>query len=1524
MAPQLQTRTTPQFQNIPYQYPHARHSKSMTESVRNHFLSQSRMSMDCHIPNESSSLGKTYPNQRPEGEINIDQDAGHSWCSGGAGSKEIQWGSLGKVIDSPNHRGNNMPQSSELARPYTKNSSPTVSDYAHPTRKSLSNELNSTSAVQQLLLKAAEPARGNESSVGQVKPHAPSSPLPSLSSLERRSVICDLSPSCLTTHARERSSEGDTVSILPLTGSSVIQQSPSTSVLNQEDSKEEKLHKAMLREEALKTMKEVQNSKKCNYSHSFTKGTTIQLQNRMQQPCGPHQLDTIPGGSVKTAKMPILHTQQAPQQLIPTPNPLSSPSSRFQLYFQGLDESSHHSTGVDGFGLRDSGDGTVKISPRHSYQLSHHNLNASQPKNSQPTNKLQMYPHSHSLQHLHSLNDRLEWGSNTNQPSSQDLMMSPDSSKNQCHAGIRSTPDVLANPQLPPPQGSYYSIGKMWGPSLPGRENKGIMEGDSYRRNEPPVAPSGPMVLPSMPLVVSRHLESNSSRIVTEDVVKSFHQMSTPIKQSDSSSVSGNSGLLGPQGKTKMGGSGDTNPLIMRRRVRSFISPIPAKRQHQDISQQQQQRGVSSMHPSHLSNSDVKPNVDIDPFSPDVPKHKTVSTSDSLDSPPPSLGKMDVLPLRKGRGLKLEAIVQKITPNTKKTNEDSESNTDSTSSLSHTEMTCISDLKDYNSSVGENFSRMETGSVSCLPYLNEGISLEEIISYREVEEIGPLPPTAYQCDPHQDTHILKCDLIEKPTRTTVRDLESALDFGIGVPGAPKSERDTARDGGKDELSPDFTLLGPLPPPPPLPRPVQATSPPSSSALSDIQHFTTTYQQLETRREHSAATLLRQKLEEGEMCLGLDDYSGRDVLGTKSPHHNQNPNHCLLSIPPQNQPHQQHISTGSISSVNGEPQYTQTKPSDSAVPRGYFPSGKKRGRPVGSVNKQKRIQGQSQNASLNASPVTEMPTSVPTATPQTEVQSITSAIPINKTNSDNETSMPLTSVTISLAAKEEIESEEREPEMEANPCRQKGRKEEIGNETDGVVTMPTQRSVVDVFEGEVNSAGIRGNLSSSGVFPTSRKPVFAPYIHVERKLEELGNVCSIVNAEDEKKKAESGEERGGKWTGKEMGGGPVASINPTHTSQSTRNDGERVRSKEKRGAEKENASHIHSSPTGKVLPSSGYVISGSVMTEIDAFGHLLCCLCKKWANYKDLGDLYGPYYPPEYALRFPKNPSVIRQSLGPSSVSTVGALAGAAKIEMKQEITPVALQQCEPATDSSLTGNQTTDPLAATSTDKEASVSALDRHCSSNKGNKDWELTQIPANEVLKQEEQPNEISQLLENEQHVEDIQKRPQHRKLTSHPRFKRRHKSSEDLPKTGPTNSKALLPFQPPPPLPLPNQDSSDPSAPLSLLPQVPLDPDELWVHEGCIIWASGVYLVNGRLYGVQEALDGARETCCSHCKAMGSTLGCYSKGCTLRYHYLCATEAGCALNEDNFSLRCPKHKFPQNNRPVKPVCPAQSEIG
>uniref|UniRef100_A0A4W6DM12 PHD-type domain-containing protein n=1 Tax=Lates calcarifer TaxID=8187 RepID=A0A4W6DM12_LATCA len=259
-------------------------------------------------------------------------------------------------------------------------------------------------------------------------------------------------------------------------------------------------------------------------------------------------------------------------------------------------------------------------------------------------------------------------------------------------------------------------------------------------------------------------------------------------------------------------------------------------------------------------------------------------------------------------------------------------------------------------------------------------------------------------------------------------------------------------------------------------------------------------------------------------------------------------------------------------------------------------------------------------------------------------------------------------------------------------------------------------------------------------------------------------------------------------------------------------------------------------SGKALPSSGYVVSGPVITETNHSGRLLCCLCQKWANYKHLGDLYGPYYPAEYAAKLPKNQPQVRQ--------------------------------CQATTGTNKTG--------------------------------------------------PNsDISSNALSTPPTDEAQQRPQHRKLTSHPRFKRRHKSSEDSPRMVPSNSKASLPFQPPPPA----LDSLGPLAQLAQLPQMPMDPEELWVHEGCIVWTSGVYLVNGRLYGLQEALDGARETSCSYCEMVGSTLGCYSKGCTLRYHYLCAIEADCSLNEDNFSLRCPKHK---SIRPAKSVYLEQSERG
>uniref|UniRef100_UPI00398F398B serine-rich adhesin for platelets n=1 Tax=Pristiophorus japonicus TaxID=55135 RepID=UPI00398F398B len=91
----------------------------------------------------------------------------------------------------------------------------------------------------------------------------------------------------------------------------------------------------------------------------------------------------------------------------------------------------------------------------------------------------------------------------------------------------------------------------------------------------------------------------------------------------------------------------------------------------------------------------------------------------------------------------------------------------------------------------------------------------------------------------------------------------------------------------------------------------------------------------------------------------------------------------------------------------------------------------------------------------------------------------------------------------------------------------------------------------------------------------------------------------------------------------------------------------------------------------------------------------------------------------------------------------------------------------------------------------------------------------------------------------------------------------------------------------------------------PLVPMDTNEYWMHEDCVTWCAGVFLVRGKLYGLLEAINVAQETLCSMCQRTGATLGCYIKGCPLKYHYACAVDSKCFLNEDNFSMKCTKHK-------------------
>ncbi|XP_058845889.1 transcription factor 20-like isoform X2 [Acipenser ruthenus] len=109
-----------------------------------------------------------------------------------------------------------------------------------------------------------------------------------------------------------------------------------------------------------------------------------------------------------------------------------------------------------------------------------------------------------------------------------------------------------------------------------------------------------------------------------------------------------------------------------------------------------------------------------------------------------------------------------------------------------------------------------------------------------------------------------------------------------------------------------------------------------------------------------------------------------------------------------------------------------------------------------------------------------------------------------------------------------------------------------------------------------------------------------------------------------------------------------------------------------------------------------------------------------------------------------------------------------------------------------------------------------------------------------------------------------------------------------------------------PVPKKPKTDPTADDWYSPPiVPLDSSEYWIHEDCAIWCAGVYLVKGKLHGLAEATKLAQETVCSTCHTTGATLGCYFKGCPNKYHYSCAIQSDCVLSEDNFSMRCTKHK-------------------
>ncbi|XP_060101324.1 transcription factor 20 isoform X2 [Heteronotia binoei] len=678
------------------------------------------------------------------------------------------------------------------------------------------------------------------------------------------------------------------------------------------------------------------------------------------------------------------------------------------------------------------------------------------------------------------------------------------------------------------------------------------------------------------------------------------------------------------------------NPLIMRRRVRSFISPIPSKRQLQDMKNSGTDDKGRMLQSSkdgtdRAFNSYAHSSQDAGKSLPKGESSRNLSAPDNRNCSAVSLtspAKTKILPPRKGRGLKLEAIVQKITsPNVRRS---ASSNCAETGGDAVT----LDDILSLKSGPPEG------GNVASHGMEAENIK-EEIVLDQESQEL-----TSEVTVSSEEWHGDGDELVKKES------LELA---GVGKEGCMSTVVPTPsqKSVGQGRTDGSLTAVGSL-------------SVSESKTVSPSSVLTP------------------------ESNPKIEEKDGDAVIVTPKP--------------------------------------------DPFPPKGYFPSGKKKGRPIGSVNKQKKQQQQ-----------------------------------------------PLPSVPVTPQPLEAVEDGEPKPKRQRRERRK----------TTAQPRKRKPRRAAPIVEPQEPEIKLKYATQPVDKTDTKNKSFF-PYIHVVNKCE-IGAVCTIINAEEEEQN-------------------------------------KLVRGRKGQRSSTPPPSNVES----KVLPTSSFMLQGPVVTESSVMGQLVCCLCGKWASYRNMGDLFGPFYPQDYAATLPKNPP----------------------------------------------------PKRATEMQNKVKV----RHKSASNGSK-------------------------TDTEEDEEEQQQQKEQRSLPAHPRFKRRHRS-EDC--TGASRSlsrgaackKATTEGgsvgEKTPSDSKPSMSISEGGPELELqIPELPLDSNEFWVHEGCILWANGIYLVCGRLYGLQGAVEIAKEMKCSHCQEAGATLGCYNKGCSFRYHYPCAIDADCLLNEENFSVRCPKHK-------------------
>jgi hypothetical protein len=80
------------------------------------------------------------------------------------------------------------------------------------------------------------------------------------------------------------------------------------------------------------------------------------------------------------------------------------------------------------------------------------------------------------------------------------------------------------------------------------------------------------------------------------------------------------------------------------------------------------------------------------------------------------------------------------------------------------------------------------------------------------------------------------------------------------------------------------------------------------------------------------------------------------------------------------------------------------------------------------------------------------------------------------------------------------------------------------------------------------------------------------------------------------------------------------------------------------------------------------------------------------------------------------------------------------------------------------------------------------------------------------------------------------------------------------------------------------------------------EVWFHEDCISYASGVYMIGSKIVGMEAAIWSSTRYRCAYCHKNGAILSCLSRDCKKPAHFGCARKTW--KLHDDFKTFCEAH--------------------